>query len=206
VTKLGESVRRGAMQCCMVMMAMTAVAGRARAQTGSPPPAAIGRLPQSLRINSSNVRMNRYLHDLTGTGAIVGIVGGGLVDQLRHQNNGPDDLTGKIAERATQTAVEVSVYHGLAAALHRSTGYQPCDCHGFGPKVGHALLETFTDRKDDGGRALAIPRFASAYAGGLTSLAWEHDRSLGDVAVGTTLSFGLNALFNIGKELTGLGR
>jgi hypothetical protein len=190
----------------MAITAIAAVTGRARAQMGSPPPAAIGRRPQSLRINSSNVRLNHYLHDLTGTGAIVGIVGGGLVDQLRHQSGGPDDLTGKIAERATQTAVEVSVYHGLAAALHRSTDYRPCDCHGFGPKVGHALLETFTDRRDDGSRALAIPRFASAYAGGLTGLAWESDKKPGDVLLSTTLSFGVHALFNIGKELSGLGR
>ena len=190
----------------MAMTALTAVAGRAKAQTGSPPPAAIGRRPQSLRINSNNVRLNRYLHDLTGPGALIGIVGGSVVDQLRHQNSGSDDLTGKIAERATQTAVEVSVYHGLAAAMHRSTDYQPCDCHGFGPKVGHALLETFTDRRDDGSRALALPRFAGAYAGGLTGMAWEHDKQPGDVLLSTTLSFGLHALFNIGKELSGIGR
>jgi hypothetical protein len=190
----------------MAVTALTAVAGRAAAQTSSPRPAAIGRRAQSLRINSENIRVNNYLHDLAGPGALIGIVGGGLVDQLRHQSGGPDDLPGKIAQRATQAAVQVSVYHGLAALMHRSTEYQPCDCHGFGPKVEHALLETFTDRRDDGSRALAIPRFASAYAGGLAGLAWEHDRSLGDVALGTTLSFGLNALFNIGKELSGIGR
>jgi hypothetical protein len=68
------------------------------------------------------------------------------------------------------------------------------------------VLETFTDRRDDGSRALSIPRLASAYAGDLTELAWRHDRNSGDVAVGTTLSFGFSALFNIGRELTGLAR
>jgi hypothetical protein len=201
-----RSVRRGAMRCCMAATAMAAVAGKASAQTAPAPSAAVGPRPQSLRINSENVRLNHYLHDLAGPGALIGIIGGGLVDQLRHQRGGPDDLTGKLAERATQAAVQVSVYHGLAALMHRSTGYQPCECHGFGPKVGHALLETFTDRRDDGSRALAVPRFASAYAGGMAGLAFEHDKNPGDVALSTTLSFGLTALFNIGRELSGIGR
>ena len=194
------------MRCGMAAMALTAAAGRASAQTMGAPKTAVGRRTQSLRISSDNVRLNRYLHELAGPGALVSVVGGGVIGQLRHQSGGPDDLPGQIAERATQRAVEVSVYHGLAAVMHRSTDYQPCDCHGFGPKVEHALLETFTDRRDDGSRALAIPRFASAYAGGLTGLAWEHDRNVRDVAVGTTMSFGLTALFNIGRELTGLAR
>jgi hypothetical protein len=190
----------------MAATAMAAVAGKASAQTAAAPSATIGRRPQSLRINSENVRLNRYLHDLVGPGALISMVGGGVVDQLRHQQGGPDDLTGRIAERATQAAVQVSVYHGLAALMHRSTEYQPCECHGFGPKVEHALLETFTDRRDDGSRALALPRFASAYAGGMAELAFEHDRKPGDVVLSTTLSFGLTALFNIGKELSGVGR
>jgi hypothetical protein len=189
----------------MAATAMVAVAGKASAQTAPAPSAGIGRGARSLRVNSENVRLNNYLHDLAGPGALIGVVGGGLVDQLRHQPGGPDDLPSRIAERATQAAVQVSVYHGLAALMHRSTEYQPCECHGFGPKVGHALLETFTDRRDDGSRALAVPRFASAYAGGMAGLAFEHDKNPGDVALSTTLSFGLTALFNIGKELSGIG-
>jgi hypothetical protein len=75
-----------------------------------------------------------------------------------------------------------------------------------GPRVGHALLETFTDRRADGSRALSVPRIAADYAGGFAGLAWQRDRSVGDVVMGTTLSFGFQALFNIGRELTGLGR
>ena len=70
--------------------------------------------------------------------------------------------------------------------------------------VGHALLETFTDRREDGSRALAIDRFAGSYAGSFTELAWNHNRNASDVLTGTTLSIGFSALFNIAKELTGL--
>lgn len=192
------------MQCCLAATALMAVAGRVSAQTPSASGAAIGGEPRSIQLNSENVRLNNYLHDLAGPGAFVSMIGGGLLDQIRHTKNGPDDLSGRIGTRAIQAAVDVSVRHGLAALMHRSTDYQPCHCHGFGPKVGHALLESFTDRRDDGSRALAIPRFAGSYASSLTELAWNHNRNAGDVLLGTTLSFGFSALFNVAKELTGL--
>jgi hypothetical protein len=105
-----------------------------------------------------------------------------------------------------QAAVEVSVHHGMAALMGHSTDYQPCDCKGFGNKLEHALLETFTDRRADGSRAIAVPRMAGAYAGRFARLAWEHDGGAQDVLLGTTLSFGFTAVFNIARELSGVGR
>jgi hypothetical protein len=185
----------------MVATSMAAVAGEVSAQTPSAPGATIGREPRSIRVNPENVRLSNYLRDLAGPRAIVGVVGGGLLDQLRPTNDG-NGLAQGIASRAGQAAVQVSVQHGLAALMHRSTDYQPCDCQGFGRKVEHALLETFTDRRADGSRALSVPRIAGAYAGGFSRLAWDDDRNPGDVALGTTLSFGFSALFNIARELT----
>ena len=192
----------------MVATALAAVAGGASAQTASAPGAAIGREPQSIRINPENARLNNYLHELAGPGALVGIIGGGVLDQLRHQNAAVGGLGGRIGSNATQAVVQTSVRHGLAAVMHRSTDnrYQFCECHGFGPRVQHALLEAFTDRRADGSRALSVPRIAGAYAGGFAGLAWEHDRNAGDVLRGTTLSFGFKALFNVARELTGVGR
>jgi hypothetical protein len=150
------------------------------------------------------------LRDLAGPPAVIGVVGGGLLSYLRQKPALRDDdggaLASQIASRAGQAAVQVSVHHGLAALMHRSTGYQPCDCRGFGPRVEHALLETFTDRRADGSRALSVPRFAGAYAGSFARLAWERDRNAGDLALSTTLSFGFSALVNIARELSGVGR
>jgi hypothetical protein len=189
------------MRCCLAATAFAAVAGGVSAQTPSAPGAAIAREPRSIGINPESVRLNNYLHDLAGPGAFVGVIGGGLVDQLRHQNDGVGGLAGRIGSNATQAVVQTSVRHGLAALMHRSTGYQPCECQGFGRKVEHALLETFTDRRADGSRALSVPRIAGAYAGGFSRLAWERDRNAGDVVLGTTVSFGFSALFNIAREL-----
>jgi hypothetical protein len=182
------------------------IAGRVSAQTPSAGGPTLGREPPSIRITPDNVRFNNYLRELAGPRALVGVVGGGVLGQLR-QNDGRD-LGDRLAERATQHAAEVSVRHGLAAVMHRSTDYhyQFCECHGFGPRVAHALVESFTDRRADGSRAFSVPRIAGTYAGDFAGLAWEHNRSVGGAAAGATLSLGLSALFNVGRELSGIGR
>jgi hypothetical protein len=201
------AVRRRALCCCLVVMALAAsAAGEVSAQAPSLGGPALGPEPQSIRITPENVRFSNYLRDLAGPRAVIGVVGGGVLSQLR-QNDGTD-LGGRLAQRATQHVAEVTVRDGLAAIMNRSTDYhyQFCECKGFGPRVQHALLETFTDRRADGSRALSVPRIAGTYAGDFAGLAWTHDRSLGRAAAGATLSLGFSALFNIGRELTGLGR
>jgi hypothetical protein len=193
------------MRCCILATAL-AGAGRLTAQTPSTPGGSFDREPPSIRINSENVRLNNYLHDLAGPGALVKVVGGGLLGQLRQSGDLDDGLAGQIGSKAGQVAVQVSVRHGLAALMNRSTDYQPCECQGFGRRVGHALLETFTDRRADGSRALSVPQIAGAYTGNLARLAWERDRNVGDAAVGATVSLGFTALFNVARELTGVGR
>jgi hypothetical protein len=199
--------RRGALRCCMVVMALAgSAAGGVSAQAPSVGGPALGPEPPSIRVTPENVRFSNYLRDLAGPRALVGVVGGGVLSQLR-QNDGTE-LEDRLAQRAMQHVAEVSVRDGLAAVMNRSTDYhyQFCDCKRFGPRVQHALLETFTDRRADGSRALSVPRIAGTYAGEFTGMAWEHDRSVGSALGGATLSLGFSALFNIGRELTGLGR
>jgi hypothetical protein len=154
-----------------------------------------------IAVTPENARVNAYLRDLANPGGLVGMAGGAVFERLRH---GDAELGDELAFRGTQRLVGVSVRHGLAAAMHLSTDgrYQLCECSGLGPRVAHALSETFTDPRDGGGRALAVPRMAASYAEGFTGLAWRHDRSVGDVLAGTALTFGAKALFNIGRELT----
>jgi hypothetical protein len=201
------AVRRRATRCCMVVMALAvAIAGGVSAQAPSAGGPTLGHEPPSIRITPENAQFSNYLHELAGPRAVIGVVGGGVLGQLR-QNDGTS-LGERIASRATQHTAEVSVRHGLAALMHRSTDYryQFCECHGFGPRVAHALVESFTDRRADGSRALSVPRIAGTYAGSFAGLAWEHDRSAGDLAAGATMSLGFSALFNIARELSGVGR
>ncbi|HEX2249858.1 MAG TPA: hypothetical protein VHH32_05880 [Gemmatimonadales bacterium] len=188
--------------------ALAASAGIVLAQAPATP--LPGREPPPIRVTAENVRLNNYLRELAGPKLLIGVMGGGVLEYLRdrptYEENGGDYLAGRIASRAGQAAVQVTVHHGLAALMQRSTSYQPCACRGVGPKIEHALVETFTDRAADGSRGFSVPRFAGAYAGSLARLAWEPSRNVGDVVLNTTLSFGLTAVFNIARELAGAGR
>jgi hypothetical protein len=157
-----------------------------------------------IRVTSENVRASAYLNELANPRGLIGVTGGAVLERLRHEDR--TDLADELAFRATQRVVGVSVRHGLAAAMHVSADkhYEFCECRGFGPRVVHALVETFTVRRDDGGRAFAAPQIAAGYAQGFTELAWKHDRNVGDVMTGATLSLGFQALFNIASELTGI--
>ncbi len=172
-----RTVRRGALRCCIGATVLTAAMARgASAQEA-----------QSIRVTSENVRFSKYLNDLAGPPALIGVVGGGLLRSDRSPQG--------IASNFGQHAVQVSVSHGLAALMHRPTGFQFCECRGFGPRVAHALAQTFT-----------VPRMAGSYAGSFARMGWDPDRSAGDAATSATLSLGFSALFNITRELTGLGR
>ena len=196
----------------MTAVTLTAVAGRAATQAPSAAGNGVRQQQQSIQVTPDKVRLTNYLHDLgvASRGTVIGTIGGGLAGSLLGRpsqwNDGAGGLAREIASREGQVVVTVSVRHGLAALMHRNTAYQPCDCHGFGPRVAHALLETFTDRRDDGSRALSVPRFAGAYAGSFARMAWEPGQNAGGVAMGTTVSLGVSALFNVARELTGVGR
>jgi hypothetical protein len=158
--------------------------------------------PAPIRVTPRSARASAYLNELANPRGLVGVAGGAVLEGIRDQDR--TDLADELAFRATKRAVGISVRHGLAAAMHLSTDtrYHLCECHGFGPRVAHALVETFTDPRDGGGRTLAVPRLAAHYAENLTGLAWKHDRSMASVFTGTSLSLGVQALFNIGRELT----
>lgn len=173
----------------VALVAMTAA--RTTAQTPAP-----------IRVTPRSARAAAYLNELANPRGLIGIAGGVALDGLRHQDG--TDLGDRLALRATQRMVGVSVRHGLAAAMHMSadTRYHFCECRGFGPRVMHALSETFTTPRDGGGRALAVPRLAAHYAEDLTGVAWNHDQSVGRAVTGASLSLGAQALFNIARELT----
>ena len=175
-----------------------ALAAMTTARASAQAPAPIGVTPKSARESA-------YLNELANPRALAWMAGGAALERARYGDR--VDFGDELAYRATKRVVGLSVRHGLAAAMHLGTDsrYHPCECRGFGKRVGHALVETFTDPRDGGGRALAVPRFAAHYAENLTGMAWQHDRGITSVVSSTSLSFGIQALFNIGRELTGIG-
>lgn len=58
----------------------------------------------------------------------------------------------------------------LADAFKEDTIYYPCTCKGAVPRLGHALISSFTARRgEDGHRAFSIPALVAPYAGTMTA-------------------------------------
>lgn len=182
-------------RCCALAVALAAMA----------PDSLTAQAPAPIRVTPRSAREGAYLNELASPRGLIGVVGGAALEQFRSGDR--VDFADDLAFRATKRAVGISVRHGLAAAMHLGTDtrFHRCECSGFGPRVAHALVETFTDPRDGGGRALAVPRIAAHYAENFTGMAWQHDRGVTSVLTGTSLSLGVQALFNIGRELTGIG-
>ncbi len=161
--------------------------------------------PAPIRVSPKSARETAYLNDLANPRALAWMAGGAALERFRSGES--VDFADELAYRATKRMVGISVRHGLAAAMHLGTDtrFHLCQCSGFGPRVAHALVETFTDPRDGGGRALAVPRIAAHYAENLTGMAWQHDRGVTSVVTGTSLSLGVQALINVGRELTHIG-
>jgi hypothetical protein len=150
-------------------------------------------------------RVNAYVRDLTGPSALLGTAAATAYDQIRNDppewGGGAGGLGKRLASNAGSLVVGETVRHGLALALGRSTWYHRCDCNGFGPRVEHALVETFTDRDRAGHRAVSVPTFAGTLAGSFAQRLWRPGLTNAQAAeqAGTALVF--SAAFNVVKEL-----
>jgi hypothetical protein len=73
--------------------------------------------------------------------------------------------------------VTTTTRYGMAEILREDAAYYRCECRGFFPRVGHALVSTVTARHgEDGQTAFSVSGLASPYAGTMAALAWYPDR------------------------------
>jgi hypothetical protein len=76
------------------------------------------------------------------------------------------------------SAMATSAHYGLAEALREDTLYYRCECGGVFPRLGHAVVSTFTGRHgEDGHRAFSFSALVAPYAGSMIAVyAWYPDR------------------------------
>ena len=73
--------------------------------------------------------------------------------------------------------VTTTARYGIAEILHEDAVYYRCECKGFFPRFGHALISTLTARHgEDGHTVFSFPGLVSPYAGTMAALAWYPDR------------------------------
>ena len=159
---------------------------------------------------TSAARTRAYAHDLFGPSALIGVAAGAGIDHLRNEPEGWEDNSSgfgrRLASTAGRHAVNHSVRHGLAIVMGRTTRYHRCTCTGFGSRIGHAIIETFTDRGRDGNRMISIPRFGGAAAGAFAENIWLPEADKNEVLLDAVRSVGYAALSNVAKEIIGWPR
>lgn len=135
-----------------------------------------------------------FVMDLVDPIALATAVAMGVYDHARVEpyewGGGADALTQRIASQAGGHVIGTSVRHGVAAALNRSVAYESCGCPDRPEaRVGHAFVETFTDRDLATGRRVFSESFiAGTYAGALVPTLWHPDVDLADGFKSGTLS------------------
>jgi hypothetical protein len=76
------------------------------------------------------------------------------------------------------SSIATTAHYGLAEALREDTLYYRCECTGIFPRLGHAVISTFTSRHgEDGHRAFSFSALAAPYAGSMIAVyTWYPDR------------------------------
>ena len=131
---------------------------------------------------SATTKFHNYLFDAFGPYPIVGAA---IAAGINQANNAPPEwMQGgegygkRFGSNFGILAISTSTRYGLAALFREDTLYYRCDCKGFGPRLGHALLSTFTARRgEDGHRVFSFPDLVAPYAGAMAGVyGWYPDR------------------------------
>jgi len=74
--------------------------------------------------------------------------------------------------------ISTTTRYALAQAFREDTLYYRCECKGVFPRMGHAVISTFTARRgDDGHTVFSVPSLVAPYAGTMTAVyAWYPSR------------------------------
>lgn len=120
-------------------------------------------------------KLRNYMFDAFGP---YPIVGAGLVAGINQADNTPPEW-GQGAEGYGKrfgsdfgiAAAATTTRYALSAALREDTLYYRCECKGVFPRLGHAVISTFTARRGvDGHRVFSFPNLVAPYAGTMTAV------------------------------------
>jgi hypothetical protein len=131
---------------------------------------------------TQKTKIHNYLFDAFGPYPIVGAAFAAGINQA--ENTPPEWEQGaagygkRFASDFGIAAVTITTRYALAQAFREDTLYYRCDCKGVFPRLGHAMISTFTGRRgEDGHRAFSFSALVAPYAGTMTAVyAWYPGR------------------------------
>ena len=131
---------------------------------------------------TQKTKLHNYFFDVVGPYPVLGAAVTAGINQA--QNTPPEWRQGaegygkRFGSNFGIAAVSTTARYGLSEALGEDTLYYRCACKGFFPRLGHAMISTFTARRgDDGHTVFSVPALVAPYVGTMTAVyAWYPDR------------------------------
>jgi hypothetical protein len=131
---------------------------------------------------TQKTKLHNYVFDAFGPYPIVAAGFAAGISQAYHSppewEEGAEGYGKRFGSDFAIAAVSTTTRYALAQALREDTLYYRCDCKGFLPRLGHAMISTFTARRgEDGHRVFSVPALLAPYAGTMTAVqGWYPDR------------------------------
>jgi len=124
---------------------------------------------------SQSTKLRNYVFDAFGPYPIVGAGLAAGVNQWQNTppewKQGAEGFGKRFGSDFGIAAVSTTTRYALAEAFKEDTLYYPCDCKGIFPRLGHAVISTFTARRgEDGHRVFSLPALVAPYAGAMTAV------------------------------------
>ena len=131
---------------------------------------------------SQKTKLRNYFFDALGPYPILGASFAAGISQAYHTppewEEGAEGYGKRVGSDFAIAAVSTTTRYALAQAFREDTLYYRCECKGFVPRLGHAMISTFTARRGtDGHRVFSFPALVAPYAGTMTAVyGWYPDR------------------------------
>ena len=131
---------------------------------------------------TQKTELRNYFFDTFGPYPIVGAALAAGINQAESTppewKQGAEGYGKRFGSNFTIAAVSTTTRYALAEAFREDTLYYRCECKGLFPRLGHAVISTFTSRRgDDGHRVFSFPALVAPYAGTMTAVyAWYPGR------------------------------
>jgi hypothetical protein len=182
----------------------------ARSQTADPgaanPPAPSTAVQPPYTPLTEGQRLHNYLHSLYGPMSLLsGAVSAGY-GQLQHRPRewqlGAEGYGMRYGSGYAQRIVRETLIFGSSSILHQDNRYFHSTETTTGPRIKHAILSTFTARKDDGSTTFSYTRIGGMLGGSLISRTWQPPStgSINSAMANFGTSVGVAAGLNVVKE------
>jgi len=131
---------------------------------------------------TQKIKLHNYLFDTFGPYPLVGAALAAGINQVDNTppewKQGADAYGKRVGSDFAIAGVTTTTRYALAQALREDTLYYRCECKGLFPRLGHAVVSTFSSRRGtDGHRVFSFPALVAPYAGTMTAVyAWYPGR------------------------------